>query len=254
MSWHGLPALVPDWLLPPGVQALQTECGSGPAPYGGFNLGDHVGDAMSDVNANRQRLIQATGVTPIWMRQVHGIAVHHIDALPPEPPKPPEADAAMTRKRGVACTVLTADCLPVLVADRQARVVGAAHAGWRGLAGGVIQRLVAAMTRVPGVTTGDLTVWLGPAIGPMAFEVGQEVVDAFTMRHPGRQAYFRPHTPAAGKYLADLPGLARNILQDCGVGDVTLSGLCTFSQSDRFYSYRRAGGVTGRMASLIWLE
>lgn len=253
MSWCGLPAFVPDWPLPAGVKALQTECGQGPAPYGGFNLGDHVGDEMASVAAHRQRLVQVTGVSPIWLRQVHGMAVHNIDALPPEPPEPPEADAAVTRQRGVACTVLTADCLPVLVADRQARVVGAAHAGWRGLADGVIQQLIGAMTRVPGVTTGDLTVWLGPAIGPMAFEVGQEVVDAFTMQHARQQAYFRQHPVAAGKYLADLPGLASDILQGCGVGNVTVSGLCTVSLADRFYSYRREG-VTGRMASLIWLE
>ena len=250
MSWCGLPAFVPDWPLPAGVKALQTECGQGPAPYGGFNLGDHVGDEMASVAAHRQRLVQATGVSPIWLRQVHGINVCRADGLSEEPP---EADASLTRRHRIACAVLTADCLPVLIADRQARVVGAAHAGWRGLAAGVIQQLIAAMTQMPGVTLQDLTVWLGPAIGPTAFEVGPDVVAAFTAQDPALQKNFRQHPAVAGKYLADLPGLAANILQRCGVDNLTLSGLCTVSLTDRFYSYRREG-VTGRMASLIWLD
>lgn len=250
VNWSGLPVFVPDWDLPAGVCALQTECGVGAAPYGGFNLGDHVGDDAAHVLRNRQRLRQATGATPTWLSQVHGTQVHQLRQ--PET-APVEADAALTEQRGPACAVMTADCLPVLVADRQARVVGAAHAGWRGLADGVIQALLAALTTVPGVTYRDLTVWLGPAIGPGAFEVGSDVRAAFVAQNPAHAPLFRPQADCPGKYLADLPGLARAILQQAGVEDVTLSGLCTVTLSSRFYSYRR-DGVTGRMASLIWLE
>lgn len=245
-----IPALVPDWALPAGVRALQTESGQGPEPYGGFNLGDHVGDDIAQVQANRQKLVAATGVQPVWMKQVHGTQVLELKDLPSAPP---EADAAMTQQRRIACAIMTADCLPVLVADQQARVVGAAHAGWRGLAHGVIEQLLQAMTRVPGVSCRDLSVWLGPAIGPTAFEVGQDVVDAFHQRNAAHVASFCLHPTAAGKYLADLPALAANILLKHGVEDITQSGLCTYTQPDRFYSYRR-NAVTGRMASLIWLE
>lgn len=250
MALTGLPAFVPDWGLPAGVKALQTECGQGPQPYGGFNLGDHVGDAIAHVAGNRQTLVEALGVSPVWMRQVHGTRVL---TLTDPTVEPPEADAALTQQSDIACAIMTADCLPVLVADRQARVVGAAHAGWRGLANGVIEQLVNAMTAVPGVTSRDLSVWLGPAIGPNAFEVGQDVVDAFVRRGASLSACFRLHPVNAGKYLADLTALATQILRTLGVEDITASNLCTYTQSDRFYSYRRQA-VTGRMASLIWLE
>lgn len=255
MVWSGLPAFTLDWSLPAGVRALQTECGRGPLPYGEFNLGDHVGDDMARVHTNRQRLIHAMGITPVWLRQVHGAVVYDAGGYNTEkiPQDAPEADAALTQRRGIACAVLTADCLPVLIADRQARVVGAAHAGWRGLAAGVIEQLIDAMLRVPGVTTRDLTVWLGPAIGPSAFEVGQEVADAFLAQSAVHAGCFKQHPVAPSKLFADLPGLALNVLQAKGIDDVTLSGLCTVSLEDRFYSYRRTG-VTGRMASLIWME
>lgn len=250
MSLTGLPAFVPDWDIPVGVKVLQTERGVGPAPFGGFNLGDHVGDDGDRVNANREQLTRYIGARPVWLHQVHGVQVAHLDA---GMAGVPEADAATTRQRGIACTIMTADCLPVLVADRQARVVGAAHAGWRGLAAGVIQALINDMTQVPGVKPDDLSVWLGPAIGPDAFEVGEEVVRAFTVQNPANDRYFRQHPEIAGKFLADLPGLAVNILYGRGVEEVVDSGLCTVSLVDRFYSYRR-DKTTGRMASLIWLE
>lgn len=254
MNLVGLPAFVPDWDLPMGVRALQTECGIGDAPFGGFNLGDHVGDDAGQVDHHRQRLMQAIGATPLWLRQVHGAAVHTLQqSAEVLVEAPPEADAAMTVQRGLACTIMTADCLPVLVADRQARVVGAAHAGWRGLAAGVVQTLLDAMTAVPGVKRSDLSVWLGPAIGPAEFEVGPEVRAAFVALSPAYGACFSPRPEAPGKFLADLAGLTREILHQHGVDDVTLSGLCTVSSPTRFYSYRR-NPVTGRMASLIWLE
>ena len=254
MLLDGLPAFTPDWALPNGVRALQTECGidQQPAqPFGSFNLGDHVGDVPARVDAQRRRLATVTGTMPVWLNQVHGTTVVEIEHIAPE--ARPEADAVMTQHRGRACAIMTADCLPVLVADRQARVVGAAHAGWRGLAAGVLQALVAAMTRVPGVTPGDLSVWLGPAIGPTAFEVGQDVLNAFTHLDAGNRVRFSPQPHTHGKYLADLPGLASDILGRAGVKDITASGLCTVSLPDRFYSYRRSP-QTGRMASLIWLD
>lgn len=245
-----IPAFVPDWALPAGIKALQTECGQGPQPFGGFNLGDHVGDDIAQVQAHRQKLVAATGAEPVWLKQVHGTYVLELNDLPSASL---EADAAMTQQRGIACTIMTADCLPVLVADQQARVVGAAHAGWRGLANGVIEQLLATMTRVPGVLPRHLSVWLGPAIGPTAFEVGQDVVDAFRQSDAAHAGCFRLHPTVPGKHLADLPALVANILRKHGVEDITPSGLCTFTQPDRFYSYRR-NAVTGRMASLIWLE
>lgn len=245
-----LPVFVPDWTLPPGVKALQTGRGVGPAPYGGFNLGDHVGDVSARVEGHRQQLRARIGATPVWMRQVHGTHVLDLD----EPPMTtPEADAAMSRQPGVACTVMTADCLPVLIADRQARVVGAAHAGWRGLAAGVLENLVGQMIRVPGVSPQSLSVWLGPAIGPDAFEVGPDVVDAFVHRNVAYHRCFQPHPESHGKYLADLAELATQTLHAQGIEAITGSQLCTMTLADRFYSYRR-DGVTGRMASLIWLE
>lgn len=250
----GLPAFVPDWGLPVGVKALQTECGMAPQPthpFGGFNLGDHVGDDRARVEAQRWRLTTAIGARPVWLNQVHGTTVIEIDDMMPD--ARPEADAVLARRRGVAGVIMTADCLPVLMADRHGRVVGAAHAGWRGLAAGVLQALVAAMTRVPGVVPGDLSIWLGPAIGPGAFEVGQDVVDAFACLDQAYRVRFEAHPESRGKHLADLPGLAADMLRRVGVDDITASGLCTVSLPERFYSYRR-NPVTGRMASLIWLD
>ena len=245
-----IPAFVPDWALPAGVKALQTECGQGAHPYGGFNLGEHVGDDIARVTRNRQTLVDTIGAAPVWMRQVHGTRVLELNDVSSAIS---EADAAMTACPGIACAIMTADCLPVLVADRQARVVGAAHAGWRGLAEGVVEQLIDTMCRVPGVTPHDLSVWLGPAIGPTAFEVGQDVVDTFVRRDTADATAFRVHPSSTGKYLADMSALATRVLRARGVEDITPSGLCTYMLKDRFYSYRR-DGVTGRMASLIWLE
>ena len=247
---------VPNWAIPAGVCALQTERGdgvvgaAGAGPYGGFNLGDHVGDDAGRVKSNRQALSHALGIKPVWLNQVHGTSVCHLVS---RPEGIPEADAAISQVPGLACAIMTADCLPVLIADRHARVVGAAHAGWRGLAGGVLQLLLHAMTRLPGVSPRDLTVWLGPAIGPTAFEVGFEVRDAFVALSTANAASFMPHPEHPDKLLADLPALATVILKDAGIEAITPSHLCTVSLGERFYSYRR-DGVTGRMASLIWLE
>lgn len=246
-----LPVFTPDWALPAGVCAIQTECGVGQSPYGGFNLGDHVGDDPQRVDQHRQQLAGQIGTRPVWLKQVHGTTVCCIDDSGSA--EAPEADAVVIRQPGAACTIMTADCLPVLVADCRARVVGAAHAGWRGLAAGVIQELIAAMTATPGVSPGDLSVWLGPAIGPEAFEVGQDVVDVFTAQSGAHRSCFKAQSGSADKYLADLPALADAILHDLGVTEVQRSHLCTVSRPERFYSFRR-DGVTGRMASLIWIS
>jgi YfiH family protein len=213
-------------------------------PWASFNLGDHVGDDPSHVAANRVRLRGQLPAEPVWLRQVHSARVVELGREPD-----PEADAVFTHESGQACAVLTADCLPVLFCDRAGSVVAAAHAGWRGLAGGVLESTVAAMQVAPE----GILAWMGAAIGPQAFEVGDDVRVAFIDQHPEAAAAFLPH-PAGlpGKWLADIYRLARIRLQRAGVEAVHGGGHCTFNEADRFYSYRR-DGVTGRMAALVWL-
>lgn len=215
------------------------------APWTSFNLGGHVGDDPVHVVANRARLRRQLPAEPGWLRQVHGARVVELGRAPD-----PEADAAFTRVPGQVCAVLTADCLPVLFCDRAGSVVAAAHAGWRGLAAGVLEATVAAMAVAPG----DILAWMGAAIGPQAFEVGDEVREAFIGQHTGAAAAFLPHPAGhAGKWLADIYRLARIRLAHAGVQAIHGGGRCTFSEAESFYSYRR-DGVTGRMAALIWLE
>jgi YfiH family protein len=235
--------ILPDWPAPPRVKCLMTtrEGGVSGAPWTSFNLGDHVGDDPAHVAANRARLRQNLPAEPGWLRQVHSARAVELGRDPN-----PEADASFTRQAGQVCAVLTADCLPVLFCDRAGSVVAAAHAGWRGLADGVLETTVAAM----GVEPGEILAWMGAAIGPQAFEVGDEVRQVFVGRHPEAAAAFAPHAP--GKWLADIYRLARIRLGHAGVESVYGGGRCTFSETDLFYSYRR-DGVTGRMASLVWL-
>lgn len=237
--------LRPEWPAPANVRALQTRRGGGcsPPPWDGFNLGDHVGDEAARVAANRASLRALLPAEPLWLRQVHGTAVRDAAASGENC----EGDASFARRPGAVCAVMTADCLPVLFCDRQGSVVAAAHAGWRGLLDGVLEATLAAMA----VDGRDVLAWLGPAIGPNSFEVGSEVRQAFVDRDPAAAAAFAPGAP--GKWLADLYLLARQRLQGCGVDAVFGGGECTFRQSDAYFSYRR-DGVTGRMASLIWLE
>lgn len=237
----------PDWPAPPGVNSLTTtrEGGVSAAPWDSFNLGDHVGDDPGHVAANRARLRLKLPAEPGWLKQVHSNRVVELGR-----DLNPEADAAFTRQSGRVCAVLTADCLPVLLCDRAGSVVAAAHAGWRGLADGVLEATVAAMQVPPG----DILAWLGAAIGPQAFEVGDEVRQAFIAQHPETAAAFVPHPASApGKWLADIYQLARIHLNRVGVHAIYGGGRCTFTEVDSFYSYRR-DGVTGRMASLIWME
>lgn len=245
LHWPGLPA---------GVRALSTTRLGGVSrpPYddgtggGGLNLGTHVGDDPAAVAQNRALLRAQLPAEPAWLTQVHGTRV--LDAA--QVAGAPEADASISDRRGVVCAIMTADCMPVLLADAEGRVVGAAHAGWRGLAAGVLESTVEAM-RAAGA--GQLLAWLGPGIGPAAFEVGSDVRDAFTHLGPQAPAAFRRIDGASGKYHADLPALARLALSRVGVTDMAGGSDCTVSDPARFYSYRR-DRVTGRMASLIWIS
>lgn len=238
----------------PGIAALATTRagGSSPAPYddgrggGGLNLGVHVGDALDNVQRNRAQLRLHLPAEPAWLTQVHGTTV--LDAA--QVHDAPAADASFTTQRGLVCAIMTADCLPVLFADAAGRVVGAAHAGWRGLAGGILENTVAAM-RAAGAE--NLHAWLGPAIGPAQFEVGEDVLQAFAAKDNAMRTAFKPIAGRPGKYLADIYQLARQTLGNIGVVAVTGGDFCTVSESQRFYSYRR-DGVTGRMATLIWLK
>lgn len=261
MSTPDRSALVwPDWPdLPATVGALATSRNGGVSvgPYddgkggGGLNLGLHVSDAPDAVAANRALLQAWLPGRPAWIAQVHGADV--VDAGTVGPGQPVRTgDASIASMPGVVCAILTADCLPVLFADLDGKVVGAAHAGWRGLAGGVLSATVRAM-RVAGA--GEITAWMGPAIGPDAFEVGDDVVAAFAAALPGdaTHACFCAYPGRPGKYRADMFTLARLMLARDGVERVHGGGLCTASAPERFYSYRR-DGVTGRQASLIWLS
>lgn len=237
--------LRPGWRVPANVHAAMTTRAGGAsrAPYGSLNLAGHVGDRPEAVSENRRRVREALALPaePAWLEQVHGNAV----AVLPGAPRAP-ADAAVSFARGSVCAVLVADCLPVFLAGRAGDRVGIAHAGWRGLAAGVVEATIAAL----GCETSELVAWLGPSIGPEAFEVGEEVRAAFLAQDGAAAGAFRPGRP--GRWLADLPQLARRRLHAAGVAEVGGDSLCTVADPERFFSYRR-DGVTGRMAALAWL-
>ena len=237
----------PDWPAPANVCAVSTlrDGGVSTRSYRSLNLGDHVGDSDDDVADNRRRLRAAVGLPgePRWLRQVHGVAVADLDVTGAANESP--ADAAFTRRSGVVCAILTADCLPVLLTDLGGSVVAAAHAGWRGLASGVLERTVSLL----GCDPVDLVVWLGPCIGPERFEVGAEVRAQFRAHDPSAVAAFVP--TQSGRFLADLSLLARQRLQALGIERIAQAGECTHSLPQRFFSYRR-DGQTGRQATLIW--
>lgn len=236
--------ILPNWPAPANVRALQTtrQGGGSLSPYASFNLGTHVGDKPLVVAGNRMLLAPFLPSEPVWLNQVHGIKVENLGGAGCLP----EADASVSTHRGAVCVVMTADCLPILLCDNKGTVVGAAHAGWRGLCDGVIEATVQAM-QVPAST---LMVWLGPAIGPAKFEVGEEVRAAFLARQPQAASAFV--AGAEGKWLADIYQLARLRLQALGIARIYGGDLCTYSDGQRFFSYRR-DGVTGRMGTFIWL-
>lgn len=238
-------ALIPDWPAPPQVRAFQTtrRGGVSAAPYASFNLGGHVGDEPMAVMRNRMLLSPHVPNEPVWLKQVHGTVVADAAAAGCLP----VADASVAHQRHAVCVVMTADCLPVLLCDESGTVVGAAHAGWRGLCDGVIEATVAAM----GVAPQTLMAWLGPAISQRAFEVGGEVRTAF-MQHAPEAAQAFIEKPE-GKWMADIYLLARQRLHALGITRIYGGGLCTYGDAEQFYSYRR-DGTTGRMGSFIWLE
>jgi polyphenol oxidase len=257
----------PDWPAPGGVRALSTfrNGGASAAPYASLNLGSHVGDAAAAVAENRRRLALAAGLPsePVWLMQVHGINVADLDAADGvgraadrgRPRALAPADAAFTRQPGRVCAILTADCLPILLAADSGELVAAVHAGWRGLAGGVIEATVQAMAAPPK----SLMAWLGPAIGPQHFEVGAEVREALLAGDSQAGAATGARAEAAfalnarGRFMADLGALARRRLAALGVSRIHGGGECTFAAGDRYFSHRR-DGMTGRQATLIWLE
>ncbi|WP_296507346.1 peptidoglycan editing factor PgeF [Rhodoferax sp.] len=254
--------LIPDWPAPAGVRSVFTtrQGGVSVGAYAGLNLGLHVADDAAAVAQNRQRLAQAVGGRPVFLNQVHGTKCIELDGRTPDGT---EADACTTSHPGAVCTIMVADCLPVLLTTTGGGRVAAAHAGWRGLLGqggtGVLEQTLesfcplAPANKAGGAT--EIIAWLGPCIGPGAFEVGDEVRSAFVEALPQAQAFFQPLS--AGKWLADLPGLARQRLQAAGVqriyGNDGSPAWCTVSNPSRFFSHRR-DRISGRMAACIWLE
>ncbi|APW36862.1 laccase [Rhodoferax koreense] len=254
--------LRPAWPAPANVQAIFTTRAGGvsAAPFDRLNLGDHVNDAPEAVLANRAVLKAAITAEPVFLQQVHGTRVAALDTAPRGGPI--VSDACLATQPGLACTIMVADCLPVLFSNRQGSAVAAAHAGWRGLAGeqglGVLESTVNALLQAagPGACVSDMIAWLGPCIGPEAFEVGDEVRAAFVAWQADAAALFRAGRP--GKWFADLPGLARLRLRALGFANVQIHGndgspaWCTVHNPSRFFSYRREG-LTGRMAACVWL-
>jgi YfiH family protein len=274
--------LIPQWSAPPHVKAVFTSrgiaqtgfasksgkngySGASQPPFDAFNLGDHVGDDLNHVMANRHMLQVLLGVKPVYLRQVHGTEVV---TLSPKTPHGTVADACITSEKKLACTIMVADCLPVLFTDLEGNFVSAAHAGWRGLADGVLRQNISSINTLAGVNSAyaaiKIIAWLGPCIGPAAFEVGAEVKAAFAASLPLSETMFKPiGDPLSGKWLADLAGLARLQLKQLGLADDQIFGndssaeWCTVNNPLRFFSHRRDGvklGSSGRMAGCIWIE
>jgi YfiH family protein len=239
--------LTPDWAAPPSVRVVCTTRRGGISlpPWDSMNPADHVGDDPAAVTANRAALGEALSLPsePCWLQQVHGTQV--VEAGPETGVA--KADAAWTRQTGTVCVVQTADCLPVVLCNERGTRVAVAHAGWRGLEAGVIE----ATARAAGLEGGGVLAWLGPAIGPAAFVVGDEVRQAFLASDSGAGEAFS--AAGGGRWHADLYRLARRRLARCGITRVSGGGLCSFTDAERFFSYRREG-TTGRMATLAWLE
>ncbi len=237
--------ILPQWPAPANVKALQTtrNGGTSTAPFRSLNLGSHVGDAPLTVAHNRQLLSPLLPSEPVWLEQVHGTMVVNACVSGCRP----QADASFATRAGTVCVVMTADCLPVLLCDLRGTVVSAVHAGWRGLCDGILEQAVKAMN----VPSQSLIAWLGPAIGPQAFEVGDDVYAAFIARQPQAAAAFKTGSP--GKWLADIYLLARLRLEAVNVTEVYGGNWCTHSDSQRFFSFRRDGN-TGRMGTFIWMD
>lgn len=245
-DWSSNDWIRPDWPAPASVHACVTTRNSGisTGPFASFNLNTVVGDDPAAVTANRQNLRSTLNLPaePTWLKQVHGTRV--IDAA--REPAMPEADASIAHGAGSVCAVLTADCLPVLFCDKAGSRVAAAHAGWRGLADGVLEATIKAMDTAPG----NILAWLGPSIGPQNFVVDDDVRNTFIQHNPAARQAFEDHN---GQWRGNMYTLARQRLNACGVTQISGGGLCTYEDSKRFYSFRR-DQTTGRMASLVWLS
>jgi len=247
LTKEAIELIYPDWPAPDNIRAVSTTRpgGQSASPFDTLNLGDHVGDRPDVVEANRSAFAQVVNLLSNqiqWMKQMHGNDVHRLDQVTADV----VADAAVTQATGVACAIMTADCLPVLFASRDGNQVAAAHAGWRGLSDGVLEKTLAHFDQ-PNI----VIAWLGPAIGPTAFEVGEDVLLAFGAKDSAMLTAFSEVSDKPGKYWADLYQLARMTLNQAGVHQVYGGERCTFSEADQFFSFRR-DGVTGRMATLIW--
>lgn len=261
----------PDWPMPPTVKSIYTtrQGGISKAPFNSFNLATHVGDVLEDVLANRQQLFDQACLPsePIWLDQQH--TDRAIQLAPSDlntqvshslPQTPPIADASWTQTPGLVSVVMTADCLPILITNQAGTIVSAIHAGWKGLAKGIVSKTIQSFPAEIQQYPEQLMAWIGPAISVQHFEVGQEVYDLFVNQDPASASYFQAKPPVenssdsvAQKYLADLPGLVKKELNDLGVSHVYGGDLCTFTLAEDFFSYRRSG-KTGRMACLIWIE
>lgn len=236
-----------EWPSPTGVNAVYSDrlLGVSQSPYDSYNLGDHVGDSPQAVTTNRADFQLSMPEQVCWLQQIHSTKVVDAHAASGQLL---EADASVAYKAGAACVVMTADCLPLLLCDKQAQVVAAVHAGWRGLLNGVIENTVMKMA----VDPQQIMVWMGPAIGPQAFEVGTEVRQQFIAKSADAALAFRP-SGEPEKYYADIFSLAKQRLNALGINDIYQQGSCTYSEPERFFSYRR-DGQTGRMAAAIWLS
>ncbi len=243
--------IFPDWPAPPNVKAFFTTRAGGVSTgvHASLNLGAHVGDVPLHVAENRRRVRELLPAAPVWLNQTHGVNVIFADTVGVSIAPPLEADASVSETKNIVCAVMVADCLPVLFCVDDSSRVGAAHAGWRGLHSGVLERTVNAM----GADPAKVLAWMGPAIGANAFEVGGDVFDAYTSASHEDADAFRPIAERPDKYLADIYALARLRLQRAGVTKIFGGNFCTVNEKARFFSYRR-DGQTGRMAALIWLE
>ncbi|WP_117235935.1 peptidoglycan editing factor PgeF [Vibrio maerlii] len=239
--------IIPNWNAPENVRAISTTRAGGFSigVYQGLNLGNHVGDESEVVLQNRQEVVKLANMpsSPIWLNQTHSNVV--LSASEPLNAVQ-DADACFTETNGVVCSAMTADCLPILLTNDLGTQVAAVHAGWRGLANGIVENAVAKFTE------GQIMAWVGPAISQSAFEVGDDVVNAF-IQHDSQAISAFEEKPQPGKWLANMTLLVEQRLNSVGVTNVTQSGLCTFKDDEQFYSYRR-DGITGRQASFIWLD
>lgn len=242
--------IIPEWPAPARVKAISTTRlgGQSQTPYNSFNLAQHVGDDSETININRASLKQLAGYPdePRWLQQVHGSAIVDAGAVNGLV----EADASFTTATHATCVVMTADCLPVLFCDKQGQAVAAAHAGWRGLAAGVLEATLQRLCRELSCPTSQILAWFGPAIGPQAFEVGDEVREAFIAQHDVSSAFI---SNRAGHWLMDIYAVARQRLTVAGVENISGGQYCTYTDQQQFFSYRREA-TCGRMASLIWLQ